>query len=53
MLPSNIKALIIDMDGVVRKADSPIGDLAATFKRIRERGLKFVFANSGPFRSKG
>jgi 4-nitrophenyl phosphatase len=46
MLPSNIKALIIDMDGVVWKADSPIGDLAATFTRIRERGLKFVFATN-------
>lgn len=46
MIPSNIKALIIDMDGVVWKADSPIGDLASTFKGIRERGLKFVFATN-------
>ena len=46
MIPSNIKALIIDMDGVVWKADSPIGDLASTFRRIRERGLKFVFATN-------
>ena len=46
MIPGNIKALIIDMDGVVWKADTPIGDLAATFKRIRERGLKFVFATN-------
>ena len=46
MLPPKIKALIIDMDGVVWKADSPIGDLASTFKRIRERGLKFVFATN-------
>lgn len=46
MIPSHIKALIIDMDGVVWKADSPIGDLAATFRRIRERGLKFVFATN-------
>jgi len=46
MIPSNIKALIIDMDGVVWKADQAIGDLAATFKRIRERGLKFVFATN-------
>ncbi len=46
MIPSKIKALIIDMDGVVWKADSPIGDLATTFKRIRERGLKFVFATN-------
>lgn len=46
MLPSNIKALILDMDGVVWKGDAPIGDLPAIFKRIRERGLKFVFATN-------
>ena len=46
MLPSYIKALILDMDGVVWRGESPIGDLAATFRRIRERGLKFVFATN-------
>lgn len=46
MLPSNIKALILDMDGVIWKGDAPIGDLPATFKRIHERGLKFVFATN-------
>jgi 4-nitrophenyl phosphatase len=46
MISADIKALIIDMDGVVWKSDSPIGDLAQTFKRIRERGLKFVFATN-------
>jgi 4-nitrophenyl phosphatase len=46
MLPSNIKALILDMDGVIWKGDAPIGDLPATFKKIRERGLKFVFATN-------
>lgn len=45
-IPSNIKALILDMDGVVWKGDAQIGDLAATFKRIRERGFKFVFATN-------
>ena len=45
-LPENIKALILDMDGVIWKADAPIGDLAGTFARIRERGLKFVFATN-------
>ena len=34
------------MDGVVWKADAPIGDLPKTFARIRERGLKFVFATN-------
>ncbi|MBL8063132.1 MAG: HAD-IIA family hydrolase [Anaerolineales bacterium] len=46
MIPSNIKALILDMDGVIWKSDAPIGDLPATFNRIRERGLKFVFATN-------
>jgi 4-nitrophenyl phosphatase len=46
MLPSHIKALILDMDGVLWKGDAPIGDLPATFNRIRERGLKFVFATN-------
>jgi 4-nitrophenyl phosphatase len=46
MIPSNIKALILDMDGVIWKGDAPIGNLPATFKRIRERGLKFVFATN-------
>jgi len=46
MIPSSIKALILDMDGVVWRGDTPIGDLPATFERIRERGLKFVFATN-------
>ncbi|HKG54559.1 MAG TPA: HAD-IIA family hydrolase [Anaerolineales bacterium] len=46
MIPSYIKALILDMDGVVWRGDAPIGNLAATFHRIRERGLKFVFATN-------
>jgi 4-nitrophenyl phosphatase len=46
MIPSTIKALILDMDGVIWKGDAPIGDLPAIFKRIRERGLKFVFATN-------
>jgi 4-nitrophenyl phosphatase len=31
---------------VIWKGDAPIGDLPATFNRIRERGLKFVFATN-------
>jgi 4-nitrophenyl phosphatase len=46
MIPSQFKALILDMDGVIWKADAPIGDLPSVFKRIRERGLKFVFATN-------
>jgi HAD superfamily hydrolase (TIGR01457 family) len=46
MLPSPIKSLIIDMDGVIWRSDAPIGDLAAIFHRIRARNLKFVFATN-------
>jgi 4-nitrophenyl phosphatase len=45
-IPENIKALILDMDGVVWRGDAPIGDLVATFQRIYERGLKIVFATN-------
>ena len=46
MLPSHIKALILDMDGVIWRSDTPIGDLPAIFGRIEERGLKYVFATN-------
>jgi 4-nitrophenyl phosphatase len=45
-VPENIKALILDMDGVVWRGDAPIGDLAVTFQHIRALGLKFVFATN-------
>jgi 4-nitrophenyl phosphatase len=51
MIPSNIKALILDMDGVIWRADSPIGDLPSIFKRVGERGLKFVFATNNSTRT--
>ena len=43
---SNIQSLIIDMDGVLWRDETPIGDLPDIFARIRERGLKFVFATN-------
>lgn len=46
MLPSHIKALILDMDGVLWKSDAPIGDLPAIFDRIETHGLKYVFATN-------
>ena len=51
MIPSHIKALILDMDGVIWKADAPIGDLPSIFKRIRARGLKYVFATNNSTRT--
>jgi len=46
MLPSHIKALILDMDGVIWRSDAPIGNLADIFARIEARGLKYVFATN-------
>src|ERR1051325_2011637 len=45
-IPESIKALILDMDGVIWRGDAPIGNLPAIFQRICERGLKFVFATN-------
>jgi len=46
LLPPNIKSLILDMDGVLWKEFTPIGNLPAIFDRIHERGLKVVFATN-------
>lgn len=46
-----IKALIIDMDGVLWKADQPIGDLPRIFARIQALGLKTVFATNNATRT--
>jgi 4-nitrophenyl phosphatase len=43
---SNIKALILDMDGVLWRDNTPIGDLPDIFDRIRERGLKVALATN-------
>ena len=51
MISSHIKALILDMDGVIWKADAPIGDLAEIFARIDARGLKYVFATNNGTRT--
>lgn len=48
---TNIKSLIIDMDGVLWRENAPIGDLPKIFARIHERGLKFVFATNNGTRT--
>jgi ribonucleotide monophosphatase NagD (HAD superfamily) len=45
-LPKHIKSLILDMDGVLWQADTPIGDLPAIFDRVHARGLKVAFATN-------
>ena len=51
LLPETTKGLILDMDGVLWRGDAPIGDLAATFRRIAERGLRVVFATNNSIRT--
>ena len=51
ILPKNIKALILDMDGVLWRENTPIGDLPAIFNRIRERGLKVALATNNATRT--
>jgi 4-nitrophenyl phosphatase len=41
-----IRGLILDMDGVLWKDDSPIGDLHFAFDRIQARGLKVSLATN-------
>ena len=41
-----IRGLILDMDGVLWKDDTPIGDLHSTFDRIQVRGLKVALATN-------
>lgn len=46
ILPAHISSLILDMDGVLWKADAPIGDLPTLFKRLQERRIKVAFATN-------
>jgi 4-nitrophenyl phosphatase len=48
---NNIQSLIIDMDGVLWRDDTPIGDLPGIFRRIRERGWKFIFVTNNGSRT--
>lgn len=41
-----ILGLIVDMDGVLWKENTPIGNLPSVFSRIKERGLKIVLATN-------
>ena len=43
---NNIKALILDMDGVIWKGSEAIGDLSNIFKDIKSKGLGVVFATN-------
>jgi 4-nitrophenyl phosphatase len=43
--------LILDMDGVLWRNNTPIGDLAAVFRRIHAMGLKFTLATNNSTKS--
>jgi 4-nitrophenyl phosphatase len=47
----NIRALILDMDGVLWRGDQAIGDLPAIFAKIARLGLKFILATNNATRS--
>lgn len=48
---SDIKALILDMDGVLWRENTPIGDLPAIFNHIHERGFKVALATNNATRT--
>jgi 4-nitrophenyl phosphatase len=43
---TKIKAMILDMDGVIWRDKQPIGDLSRIFNTLEARGIKFVFATN-------
>jgi len=47
----NIKALIIDMDGVLWRDTQPIGNLPEIFDHIRDQGLRFILATNNATRT--
>lgn len=43
---NQIKALILDADGVVWKGNSPIGDLKEIFKKLNQKGVDYCFVTN-------
>ena len=48
---SGVQALILDMDGVLWRADQAIGDLPEIFRQIKARHLKVLLATNNSTRS--
>jgi len=48
---THIRGLILDMDGVLWRADTPIGDLSNIFENIGAKGIKVTFATNNATRS--
>lgn len=53
MKPTSFKALILDMDGVLWRENTPIGDLPTIFSHIYACGLKVAFATNNATRTVG
>jgi len=51
MISQKIKALILDMDGVLWTEDKPIGNLPRIFARINKKGLSIAFATNNSTRT--
>jgi 4-nitrophenyl phosphatase len=49
--PAKIRALILDMDGVLWRSNQPIGDLHTIFSDIEELGWKVVLATNNATKS--
>jgi 4-nitrophenyl phosphatase len=49
--PSDIRALILDMDGVLWRDMQPVGDLPVIFKEIRNLGLRVILATNNATKS--
>jgi len=47
----NIRALILDMDGVLWRGEQLIGDLPTIFKEIERKGLKVILASNNSTRT--
>lgn len=52
-LPANIKALILDMDGVLWRDNQALLDMPPFFSKIKDLGLGVVFATNNGTRSVG
>lgn len=50
-IPADIKGIILDMDGVLWAADTPLLDMPAFFKQVKELGIPVVFATNNGTRS--
>jgi 4-nitrophenyl phosphatase len=46
-----IRSLILDMDGVLWRGSTPIGDLSEIFSKIRTKGLNFIMVTNNASRS--